>query len=204
MKKLIISTVTLCAFCLPADAQVFNLNDSLALQKGARGETEVNMPLFQTKYTADPSPLVVGDTLFLYTSHDASPEDIPDENEKNSAGFFMYDWLLWSTTDMVNWTEHGAVASLKEFPWRSRENGAWAIQTVERNGKFYLYAPLHGHGIGVLVADSPYGPFRDPLGEPLVWQTGMTSTPPCSSMTTDRPICTGAIPTPIMPASTMT
>ena len=134
------------------------------------GLEQINMPLFQTKYTADPSPLVVGDTLFLYTSHDASPEDIPDLNEKNSAGFFMYDWLLWSTTDMVNWTEHGAVASLKEFSWRSRENGAWAIQTVERDGKYYLYAPLHGHGIGVLVADSPYGPFKDPLGEPLVWQ----------------------------------
>ncbi|MBR1548845.1 MAG: family 43 glycosylhydrolase [Prevotella sp.] len=131
---------------------------------------KVNMPLFQTKYTADPSPLVVGDTLFLYTSHDASPEDIPDLNERSSAGFFMYDWLLWSTTDMVNWTEHGAVASLKDFAWRSRENGAWAIQTVERDGKYYLYAPLHGHGIGVLVSDSPYGPFRDPLGRPLVWQ----------------------------------
>ena len=135
-----------------------------------RGMEQVNMPLFQTKFTADPSPLVVGDTLFLYTSHDASPEDIPDPNEKSSAGFFMYDWLLWSTTDMVNWTEHGAVASLKEFPWRSRDNGAWAIQTVERNGKYYLYAPLHGHGIGVLVADSPYGPFKDLLGKPLVWQ----------------------------------
>ena len=134
-----------------------------------RGLEQVNMPLFQTKYTADPSPLVIGDTLFLYTSHDASPEDIPDENEKSSAGFFMYDWLLWSTTDMVNWTEHGAVASLKDFAWRSRENGAWAIQTVERNGKYYLYAPLHGHGIGVLEADSPYGPFKDPLGKPLVW-----------------------------------
>ena len=135
-----------------------------------RGLEQCNMPLFQTKYTADPSPLLVGDTLFLYTSHDASPEDIPDLNEKNSAGFFMYDWLLWSTTDMVNWTEHGAVASLKDFSWRSRENGAWAIQCVERNGKYYLYAPLHGHGIGVLVADSPYGPFKDPLGKPLVWQ----------------------------------
>ena len=135
-----------------------------------RGLEQVNMPLFQTKFTADPSPLLVGDTLFLYTSHDASPEDITDLNENSAAGFYMYDWLLWSTTDMVNWTEHGAVASLKDFSWRSRDNGAWAIQTVERNGKYYLYAPLHGHGIGVLVADSPYGPFRDPLGKPLVWQ----------------------------------
>lgn len=135
-----------------------------------RGLEQVNMPLFQTKYTADPSPLVDGDTLFLYTSHDASPDEIVDPNERNSAGFFMYDWLLWSTTDMVNWTAHGAVASLKDFKWRNRDNGAWAIQTVKRNGKYYLYAPLHGHGIGVLVSDSPYGPFHDPIGKPLVWQ----------------------------------
>jgi hypothetical protein len=135
-----------------------------------RGIEQCNMPFTQTKFTADPSPLVVGDTLFLYVSHDSSPEDIADANERSSAGFFMYDWLLYSTTDMVNWTEHGAVASLKDFSWRSRDNGAWAIQTVTRNGKYYLYAPLHGHGIGVLVADSPYGPFKDPLGKPLVWQ----------------------------------
>ena len=166
-----LTIISLCAYALVAGAQSFLVNDSLKLQRWFHGgEEQVNMPLFQTKYTADPSPLVVGDTLFLYTSHDSSPEDIADPNEKSSAGFFMYDWLLWSTTDMVNWTEHGAVASLKEFSWRSRENGAWAIQTIARNGKYYLYAPLHGHGIGVLVADSPHGPFKDPLGKPLVWQ----------------------------------
>lgn len=145
---------------------------TLGIVSGASAQTKIpegNMPIFQTKYTADPAPIVVGDTLFVFTSHDSSPEDIADENEKSSAGFFMYDWLLWSTTDMVNWTEYGAVASLKDFPWRSRDNGAWAIQTVERNGKFYLYAPLHGHGIGVLVSDSPYGPYKDPIGKPLVW-----------------------------------
>ena len=135
-----------------------------------RALEQVNMPIVQTKYTADPSPLVMGDTLYLYTSHDSSPDEIVDPNERSSAGFFMYNWLLWSTTDMANWTAHGAVASLKDFSWRTRDNGAWAIQTVYRNGKYYLYAPLHGHGIGVLVSDSPYGPFRDPLGEPLVWQ----------------------------------
>ena len=155
-----------------------------------RGLEQVNMPIVQTKYTADPSPLVVGDTLFLYTSHDSSPDEILDPNERSSAGFFMYDWLLWSTTDMVNWTAHGAVASLKDFSWRTRDNGAWAIQTVKRNGKYYLYAPLHGHGIGVLVSDSPYGPFKDR-------STGRTSTPPSLSMMTDRHTCIGATPTPI-------
>ena len=31
---------------------------------------DLNMPIVQTKYTADPSPIVIGDTLYLYTSHD--------------------------------------------------------------------------------------------------------------------------------------
>jgi arabinoxylan arabinofuranohydrolase len=70
---------------------------------------------------------------------------------------------------MVNWTEHGVVASLDNFDWVPYDNGAWAVQCIERNGKFYLYCPMPGGvGIGVLVADSPYGPFKDPLGKPLV------------------------------------
>lgn len=118
-----------------------------------------NVPLIQTRYTADPAPVVFNDTVFLYTTHD----------EDSAVNFEMHDWLLYTSTDMVNWTDHGPVASLKDFTWRSRDNGAWAIQTVCRNGKYYMYCPLHGHGIGVLVSDSPYGPFHDPLGKPLAW-----------------------------------
>lgn len=117
-------------------------------------------PIIQTKYTADPAPMVYNDTVFLYTTHD----------ENDAEGFKMQDWLLYTSTDMVNWTDHGAVASLKSFDWVKRDNGAWAEQVVERNGKFYMYCPIHGNGIGVLVSDSPYGPFKDPLGKPLVWQ----------------------------------
>lgn len=117
-------------------------------------------PIIQTKYTADPAPMVYNDTVFLYTTHD----------EDDAEGFKMQDWLLYTSTDMVNWTDHGVVASLKSFDWVKRDNGAWAEQVVERNGKFYMYCPIHGNGIGVLVSDSPYGPFRDPLGKPLVWQ----------------------------------
>lgn len=115
-------------------------------------------PIIQTKYTADPAPMVYKDTVFLYTSHD----------EDDAEGFKMLDWLLYTSTDMVNWTDRGAVASLKDFSWARQDNGAWAIQTIERNGKFYLYAPMHGNGIGVLVSDSPYGPFKDPLGKRLI------------------------------------
>lgn len=117
-------------------------------------------PIIQTKYTADPAPMVYNDTVFLYTTHD----------EDDAEGFKMQDWLLYTSTDMVNWTDHGVVASLKSFDWVKRDNGAWAEQVVERKGKFYMYCPIHGNGIGVLVSDSPYGPFKDPLGKPLVWQ----------------------------------
>ena len=121
---------------------------------------ELNMPIIQTKYTADPAPMMHNDTIYLYTTHD----------ENDAEGFHMKDWLLYTSTDMVNWQDRGAVASLKDFEWYKGNNGAWAEQVIERDGKWYMYCPIHGHGIGVLVADSPYGPFKDPIGKPLVWQ----------------------------------
>lgn len=139
------STVILCLFTMA----VFN---------GIAQNSIKQKPIIQTKYTADPAPMVHNDTVFLYTSHD----------EDDATGFKMIDWLLYTSTDMVNWTEHGAVASLKDFSWVKPDNGAWAVQCIERNGKFYLYAPMHGQGIGVLVSDSPYGPFKDPLGKRLI------------------------------------
>ncbi len=116
-------------------------------------------PIISTKYTADPSPMLHNDTVFLYTGHD----------EDDAMGFKMFDWLLYTSTDMVNWTDHGPVASLKNFAWVPYDNGAWAAQCIERNGKFYMYCPVpNGIGIGVLVSDSPYGPFVDPIGKPLI------------------------------------
>lgn len=152
------------------DSLVTGIHDVFLKFRGGEGDffdldwwqfnKKVNMPIVQTKYTADPAPMVYDGKVYLYTTHD---EDYADN-------FEMYDWLLYTSTDMVNWTDCGVVASTKDFSWRSRDNGAWALQVVERNGKFYMYCPLHGHGIGVLVADSPEGPFKDPIGKPIVWQ----------------------------------
>lgn len=133
---------------------------ALAATAGAQTHKGINVPIIQTKYTADPAPYVHGDTVYLFTTHD----------EDGASGFLMKDWLLYTSTDMVNWQDHGAVASLKDFKWYKGDNGAWAEQVIERNGKWYMYCPIHGNGIGVLVADSPYGPYKDPLGKPLVWQ----------------------------------
>lgn len=143
----------------------------------------INLPIIQTKYTADPAPYVHNDTVYLYTTHD----------EDGAEGFLMKDWLLYTSTDMVNWQDRGAVASLKDFKWFKGENGAWAEQVIERNGKWYMYCPIHGHGIGVLVADNPYGPFKD-LSENL-WHgraTGSTSTLLYGLMMITRLTCIGA------------
>jgi hypothetical protein len=120
-------------------------------------------PVVQTSYTADPAPMVYNNTVYLYTSHD----------ENDAHGFHMLDWKCYSTTDMVNWTDHGSIASLATFPWARQDNGAWAPQCIERDGKFYLYIPITVPGwpdnvIAVAVADNPFGPFKDPLGHPLV------------------------------------
>jgi len=128
---------------------------SLALALFANAQN----PIIQTKYTADPAPMVYNDTVFLYTGHD----------EDDATGFKMLNWMLYTSTDMVNWTDHGIVASLKDFKWVNTDNGAWAPQCIRRNNKFYLYCPVpNGLGIGVLVSDSPYGPFKDPIGKALI------------------------------------
>jgi arabinoxylan arabinofuranohydrolase len=122
-------------------------------------------PIIQTVFTADPAPLVYNDTLFLYTGH--------DEDEATEKGFIMKDYLCFSTTDMVNWTHHGPVFHVDSIDWTAPLN-ANAAEVVYRNGKFYYYIspwsalPDGGDCIAVGIAGSPYGPFKDALGKPLI------------------------------------
>lgn len=120
-------------------------------------------PIIQTWYTPDPAPFVHNDTVFLFVDHD----------EDDAQYFKMKDWQLYSTTDMVNWTYRGTPISTETFQWAKQGDNAWASQAVERNGKWYWYTcaedtTVHIHGVGVAVADSPVGPYVDPLRKPLV------------------------------------
>jgi arabinoxylan arabinofuranohydrolase len=118
-------------------------------------------PIVQHIYTADPAPLVHNGRVYLYTGHD----------EDNSTWFTMKEWRVWSSADMVNWTDHGSPLSLATFKWAKQD--AWAGQAIYRNGKFYWYVPMvvsatGAMGIGVAVSTSPTGPFTDAIGRPLV------------------------------------
>ena len=117
-------------------------------------------PIIQTVYTADPAPMVYKDTVYLFTGHD----------EDHSTFFTMNDWRCYSTTDMVNWTDHGSPLSYKTFSWSKGD--AWAGQCIFRNGKFYYYTPVKktdgkGFGLGIAVSASPTGPFVDAIGHSL-------------------------------------
>ncbi|HTI21830.1 MAG TPA: family 43 glycosylhydrolase [Kutzneria sp.] len=124
------------------------------------GVARADNPIVQHVYTADPAPLVYNGRVYLYTGHD----------EDGSTYFTMREWRVWSSADMVNWTDHGSPMSLATFSWASSD--AWAGQAVYRNGKFYWYVPVRmangSTAIGVGVSDSPTGPFRDALGRPLI------------------------------------
>ena len=118
-------------------------------------------PIVATIYTADPAPLVLNGRVYLYTGHD----------EDGSTNFTMREWRVWSSADMVNWTDHGSPLNLASFSWA--DANAWAGQVVARNGNFYWYVPMRSRAtgamaIGVAVSSSPTGPFRDALGHPLV------------------------------------
>lgn len=123
------------------------------------GVSRADNPIVQTLYTADPAPMVYNDKVYVYTSHD---EDVIENNF-----FTMKNYRCYSSSDMANWTDHGMVAKIQDFNWAGT-NGAWAPQGIYRDGKFYLYCPIQLKGIGVLVSNTPYGPFTDPLGKPLI------------------------------------
>ena len=82
-------------------------------------------PIVQTCYTTDPAPMVHDGRLYVYTGHDEDKADF----------FWMQEWRVYSTEDMVNWTDHGSPLAIESFEWA--DDRAWAAQCIERHGKFY-------------------------------------------------------------------
>jgi beta-xylosidase len=119
-------------------------------------------PIIQNIYTADPAPLVYNGTVYLYTGH--------DENAATNS-YLMRDYRCYSSTDMVNWTDHGVVLDVTAFSWASQTDNANAAQVIYRNGTFYYYVSVAASGgiaIGIAVSNSPTGPFTDALGHALI------------------------------------
>lgn len=129
------------------------------IEVGDRYEFTANgNPLITHKFTADPAAMVQGDTLWLYTGHDFAG---------GQKGYKMKDWLVYSSTNMKNWTEYPVPLKISDFAW-AKSGDAFAAHVVQRNGKYYWYVSTNWSGIGVAVSDKPEGPFEDALGKPLL------------------------------------
>jgi len=159
----------------------FKLLSSLllpALVRAATTFTSTGNPILAdgSYYSADPAPLVVNNTLYIWAGRDEAPV--------GTNNFIMNEWQVFATTSANpadgTWTHYPNVTRPRTvFAWAATGT-AYAAQVVQgANGKFYLYAPVtqsstsasDKFAIGVAVADSPTGPYTDahPSG-PIVSQ----------------------------------
>lgn len=115
-------------------------------------------PVITHHFTADPSALVEGDTLWLHLGHDFAG---------GQKGYKMKDWLVFSTTDMKKITEYPIPMKITDFLW-AESGDAYAAQVVKRKNKYYWYISTNWSGIGVAVSERPEGPFKDAIGKPLL------------------------------------
>lgn len=124
-------------------------------------------------FTADPSIRVFGDTYYVYPTSDK-----PNWNTT--------EFAVWSSKNLIDWKKEGVIMDVtKDLRWADLQ--AWAPDCVEKNGKYYFYFCARGK-IGVAVATSPTGPFRDALGKPLLEKMGKVITntiDPCAFIDDD-------------------
>ncbi|MBN2425086.1 MAG: family 43 glycosylhydrolase [Calditrichaceae bacterium] len=121
-------------------------------------------PIITDQFSADPSARVFEGKVYLYPSH-----DILANEERGRIGWFcMSDYHVFSSENLVDWTDHGVIVSQNKVPWvDSTSYSMWAPDCIYRNGKYYFYFPARekdgesrrGMGIGVAISGKPYGPF---------------------------------------------
>lgn len=114
-------------------------------------------PIIPRMGVCDPHMHVFQNKVWLYTSHDAVP---------GKRDFCMHDWQVWSSADCVEWILECVIRPEDTFMGPSSD--CWAVDCAERNGKYYFYFSDGNRRTGVLVGDTPAGPFRDVLGKPLL------------------------------------
>ncbi len=138
-----------------------------------------NNPCTTQRFGADPGWMVYKDRLYLYTTNDAFEYQANGNMQENTYNSGTINCI--SSEDLVNWTDHGAIPVADQN--QRTQNGAakwagaaWAPdacwKTIDGKDKFFLYFANSGGGIGVLTADSPIGPWKDPINKALLdWST---------------------------------
>ena len=128
-------------------------------------------PIMTQRFGADPYAMVYKDRVYFYMTGDTFEYDADGSVTENTYGKINTISVV-STTDMVNFEDHGTVYAAGSKGAAKWAANSWAPaaawKEIDGEVKFFLYFANSGGGIGVLTSDSPTGPFEDPLGEALI------------------------------------
>lgn len=140
-------------------------------------------PIIQGQYTADPTARVFGELMYLFPSHDVINPLQPERR-----WFAMPDYHMFSSSDLVDWTDHGVILSQENVEWGNPQGYAmWAPDCVEKDGTYYLYfpdTPKEGRGfkIGVATCNNLSENRFESLQNPI---EGIMGIDPCVLQTSD-------------------
>ncbi|WP_026505587.1 glycoside hydrolase family 43 protein [Butyrivibrio sp. NC3005] len=141
-----------------------------------------NNPVMVQRFGADPYALVYNGRVYLYMTGDKVSYN-PDKTVKENTYGNIDTICVISSDDLVNWTDHGTVYAAGRNGAASWGANSWApaaaYKKIDGKDKFFLYFANNGNGIAVLEADSPVGPFTDPINGPLISR----ETPTCAEVT---------------------
>ena len=141
-----------------------------------------NNPLFTQRFGADPGVMKYNGRVYVYTTNDVIEYDSDGKVTENTYAQVNKINCL-SSEDLVNWTDHGAIPVAGTDGIAKWATCSWAPcaahKTINGKEKFFLYFCNGGNGVSVLTADSPTGPWTDPLGKALITR----ATPNCNDIT---------------------
>lgn len=128
-------------------------------------------PLYTQRFGADPGVMEYNGRVYVYMTNDVVEYDNNGNVVENTYGKVNKINCI-SSDDMVNWTDHGAIQTAGSNGVAKWASLSWAPcaahKTINGKEKFFLYFCNGGNGVCVVTADSPTGPWSDPLGHELV------------------------------------
>lgn len=134
-------------------------------------EVGTTNPVMTQRFGADPYAIVYEGRVYIYMTGDVLEYDQNNQVSNNTFGRINSINVI-SSDDLINWTDHGSIyiGGIKGVSLWGNNSWAPAVAYKEIDGKtkFFLYFANGGNGIGVLTADSPVGPFIDPLQKSLI------------------------------------
>ena len=132
-----------------------------------------NNPISANVFCADPTALEYNGRLYVYGTNDHQ-EFLTNKKKGDNTYGSIKSIVVFSTDDMVNWTFHGTIDTKKicagwtSSPWYVGYGVSWAPSVTWRHNdetdkdEFFLYFCNSSHGVGVLKAESPIGPWTSP------------------------------------------